>query len=496
MAGFILGLLFGAGVTAAILYSVYLWAHPDNKPDLAPVRAQSGKPARTPPGAAAPRTAATHPNQPTPVEKSASSPNAAKASGTPLSPTQASTDHAHSTDAQAAAQETPASADSDAAQPLKTNPATIAADAQWLGDLSHRIEGEIGTHTYRIQEISATLRDAKQGEPEMVLDAASRIMLANQQLQADLKAARAEIIEHRQRVKELAAEARTDPLTGLANRRAFNEDLGRRIEQWRRHKVPLSLIMVDIDHFKSINDRYTHAGGDVALKHIADVLRGALREMDVPVRYGGEEFAIILPGTKLPEALGVSERIRATIASRGFVFEGQTVSLTASLGVAAAAPSDNMDALVERADAALYAAKQAGRNRAYVHDGEQRQPVGLNKSVLRHPYRDLQKIAPYKVGGRLPTASEFYPVRCYDLSVKGISFLSTTPPDFQALVVRLGNPPDARYMISSIAHVAPMVCGDEHVYRVGCTFVSRLDSDEILPGATDPADLESQVAGT
>jgi diguanylate cyclase (GGDEF)-like protein len=494
MAGFILGLLFGAGVTSAVLYSVYLWAHPDNKPDLVPPRALGGKRTRTPPSAAVTGHSPTPSNQPSPVEKPAHAPNVAGAAGTALSPTQTSIGQTHSTDVEAGTPETPASAGPNTLQALEAKPSLIVADAQWLGDLSHRIEGEIGTHTYRIQEISATLRDVKEGEPEVVLDAASRIMLANQQLQAELKTARAEIIEHRQRVKELSAEARTDPLTGLANRRAFNEDLGRRIEQWRRHKVPLSLIMVDIDHFKSINDRYTHAGGDVALRHIADVLRGALREMDVPVRYGGEEFAIILPGTKLPEALGVSERIRATIASRGFVFEGQTVSLTASLGVAAAAPSDNMDALVERADAALYAAKQAGRNRAYVHDGDQRQPVGLNKSVLRHPYRDLQKIAPYKVGGRLPTASEFYPVRCYDLSVKGISFLSTTPPDFQALVVRLGNPPDARYMISSIAHVAPMVCGDEHVYRVGCTFVSRLDADEIQPGKTNPADLEPQVA--
>lgn len=475
MTGFVLGVMIGAAIASALLYSVYLWAHPDDRPEEQ-VRG-STTPKRTGPASKQIANLATHetkasPTAPTAVAEVALTPPVAA-------------------DAEPPADKAPARKE---AAPSTGESPLPPAEVQWFGELSHRIEGEIGSHSYRIQEISASLREAKEGEPEAVLDAASRIMLANQQLQAELAAARVEITEHRQKVKELAAEARTDPLTGLANRRAFGEDLGRRIEQWRRHKVPLSMVMVDIDHFKSINDRYTHAGGDTALQHMGDLLRGALREMDVPVRYGGEEFAVILPGTKLPEALQVAERLRATIASRGFLFEGQTIAMTASLGVATAVADDNSTTIVERADAALYAAKQAGRNRAYVHDGSSRQPIGADKAVVRHPFRDLQKIAPYKVGGRLPNASEFYPVRCYDLSVKGISFLSPTPPDFQALIVRLGNPPDARYMISSIAHVAPMQCGDEQVYRVGCTFVSRLDSDEIHPGVGE-VDAEPQVAG-
>jgi diguanylate cyclase (GGDEF)-like protein len=451
MTGFVLGLLFGVSIAGGSLYAIYLLAHTTQKIPPEPVQApapvkQAPAPVKTasPPTAAAPRSPPSR---------------AAKANALP-----------------------------------KEESVTPSTEALWLGELSDRIEGEIGSHTFRIQEISAALSDAKEGEPDVVLDAASRIMLANQQLQAELAAARTEIEEHRKKVKELSAEARTDPLTGLANRRAFTEDMSRRIEQWRRHKVPLSLIMVEVDHFKSINDRYTHAGGDTALRHMGDLLRGALREMDIPVRYGGEEFAIILPGTRMQEALNVAERLRATIASRGFVYEGQTIPITASLGLATAAAEDTLASIVERADTALYAAKQAGRNRAYVHDGGTRQPIGSDKALLRHPFRDLQKIAPYKVGGPLPAASEFYPVRCYDLSVKGISFLSSTPPNFRALVVRLGNPPDVRYMISSICHVAPMACGDEQVYRVGCTFVSRLDPEEIQPGPPEPEDVESQVA--
>ena len=371
---------------------------------------------------------------------------------------------------------------------------TTAKEAEWLGGISDRIEGEIGSHSYRIEEISASLRAAKEGDSTTVLDAASQMVLANQQLQAELAAARAEINEHRAKVKELAAEARTDVLTGLANRRAFMEDLERRFEQWRRHDVPLSLIMLDIDHFKSINDRYTHAGGDAALRHLGDLLRSALRQMDIPARYGGEEFAVILPGTKIADAINVAERIRATIAANGVWYEGQTIPITASLGLATALANDAPESIVERADEALYAAKQGGRNRAYVHDGGAHMQIETDKALVRHPFRDLQQIAPFTIGGPLPTARDFYSVRCYDLSMKGISFITTAPPEYQAVIIRLGNPPAARYMISSVVNVAMIQEDDENVYRVACTFVSRLDPEEILPGGESPPNEAAELA--
>ncbi|HVA51139.1 MAG TPA: GGDEF domain-containing protein [Pirellulales bacterium] len=444
MLGFVLGVLFGAAIASGSLYAIYLWLHPEARPDHAPAMA---------------------PKQPPP---------------SPPSETVA-----------AVAEAAPSEADRAPAAV-----AEAASEPQWLGDLSHRIQGEIGSHSYRLEEISASLRAAKEGEPDMVLDAASRIMLANQQLQAELTAARAEIVEHREKVKELAVEARTDVLTGLANRRAFIEDLERRFEQWRRHQVPLSMIMLDIDHFKSFNDRYTHAGGDAALRHLGEVLRGALRQMDIPARYGGEEFAVILPGTKLDDAINVAERLRATIAASGVMYEGEMIPLTASLGLATASAGESATSLVERADQALYAAKESGRNRAYLHDCTGHLPIEADKALVRHPFRNLQQIAPYKLGGPMPTSGDFFSVRCYDLSVKGISFLTNTAPDYQALVIRLGHPPAARYMISSVANVVGMADGDEKVYRVGCTFVSRLDPEEILPGSDEtPVEKNAELAG-
>jgi diguanylate cyclase (GGDEF)-like protein len=486
MIGFVLGLVFGAAIAGGSLYALYLFNHADKTP-AAPAnsaRSRAAAPAR--PRANATQESGEHPALDLPA--------LAKGSVPPTEPQIPGEGRNALATSSPGGQKQAGSLPSE--QSNQVSPSLNMAETQWLGELSHRIEGGIGTHSFRIEEISASLRRAKEGEPDMVLDAASRIVLANQQLQAELAAARAEIDEHRAKVQALSAEARTDVLTGLPNRRAFTEDLERRFEQWRRHKVPLSLIMLDIDHFKSINDRYTHAGGDTALKHLGKVLQAALRQMDIAARYGGEEFAIILPGTKLPDAINVAERLRATIAASGFEYDNYLVPITASLGLATADASDTASTLIERADQALYAAKQGGRNRAYVHDGEAHVPIEADKALVRHPFRDLQQIAPYKLGGSLPTAADFYPVRCYDLSTKGISFLSDSPPDFQALVIRLGNPPGARYMISSIANIAPMMVGDEKQYRVGCTFVSRLDPEEIAPALLDESpQAEPQLVG-
>jgi diguanylate cyclase (GGDEF)-like protein len=158
--------------------------------------------------------------------------------------------------------------------------------------------------------------------------------------------------------------ARTDELTGLNNRRAFLEQGSRLLNQAKRFNHPLSLIMLDVDYFKRINDTYGHAIGDSVLKSLAEILKSTIREVDLIGRLGGEEFALILPETCLADAVTFAERLRALIANTGLACMNGEVTITASFGIASYAEDDNsLDILTRKADEALYRAKQNGRNR-------------------------------------------------------------------------------------------------------------------------------------
>lgn len=317
--------------------------------------------------------------------------------------------------------------------------------------------------------------------PELVRAAAAGMFAANQRLQSELAAAREELLVERQRLEFLSAEARTDALTGLPNRRSFDEELRRRFDQWRRNDVPVSLLLVDIDHFKSINDRHGHPTGDAALRWTAQIIRDALREMDIPARYGGEEFGVILPGTRLSDASNVAERLRAAIAARPFEENGAAFAVTASIGAATAVANDSPEELIGRADEALYQAKQHGRNRAYARDSRGCVPIEFDRSVVRHEYRAIQHIAPFRGDSEIPSNSLFRPVHCGDLSERGISFICDEAPDCKTYVVRLGAPPKESHMVATVANVTTLYGEGAPRFRVGCSFVARLDRQGDLP---------------
>jgi diguanylate cyclase (GGDEF)-like protein len=158
----------------------------------------------------------------------------------------------------------------------------------------------------------------------------------------------------------------TDGLTGVYNRRFFDEMLEKQILLARRNKKPLSLIIMDIDHFKNFNDTYGHITGDRVLKQLTTSVKGSIRESDILARYGGEEFVVIMPDASLSNALKKADAVRHNIESMALdnIVSGQTLSMTISIGVASF-PEHGVDpnALIASADSALYKAKESGRNR-------------------------------------------------------------------------------------------------------------------------------------
>jgi diguanylate cyclase (GGDEF)-like protein len=160
-----------------------------------------------------------------------------------------------------------------------------------------------------------------------------------------------------------------DSLTGTYNRRHFNELASYEIYRSNRYGSSLALIMIDLDHFKLVNDTYGHEAGDIVLKNMADICRQNIRKTDILGRFGGEEFIIIMPETNLAAASEIAERLRAAIAQTPTQHEGFSITLTASFGVTSpASPSDSsFDALLRQADRAVYEAKKNGRNRISTH---------------------------------------------------------------------------------------------------------------------------------
>jgi len=165
-------------------------------------------------------------------------------------------------------------------------------------------------------------------------------------------------------ISELSRLSRHDGLTELLNRRAMDDLLRDEARRAVRTNQPFSLLMVDADYFKAINDRFGHAAGDEALRYFAQILSALMRDSDRVGRFGGEEFIVLLPNTSSTEALNAAERLRDALLRRPWAWQGESLRLTVSTGVAAwRGPHDEVDLLLKRADAAMYRAKSLGRDR-------------------------------------------------------------------------------------------------------------------------------------
>jgi diguanylate cyclase len=242
-----------------------------------------------------------------------------------------------------------------------------------LGQVVGSVAEDVKGHQVRIQEASRQLASVEPGDPDtmsrLVLTTITHVMEINEGLQARLSAAEEKLREQNAQIESHIAEARTDPLTRLPNRRAFDDELVARVACWQRRREPFGVIMIDVDHFKRLNDQYGHLAGDHVLRRLAEILGDAARPPDLVARVGGEEFGIILPDAPPSEARRLAEALREAVAREEFLFEDVRLERTISLGVASVQAADDPTSMVRRADEALYVAKRAGRNCTYFHNG-------------------------------------------------------------------------------------------------------------------------------
>src|SRR3954463_7320424 len=253
-----------------------------------------------------------------------------------------------------------------------------AMAASRVADLAKNVASDVGDHAAKMKAISADLAGIDRESDDAhtaVFTAMDQMIAANTQLQQRLEQAEKQLAAQAVELKAHESEARTDSLTGLANRRAFDDELKRRFGEWQRKGTPCTLVLMDIDFFKKFNDTHGHQVGDEVLRQFAKVLAKQSREMDVPCRYGGEEFAVILPDTDSQNACKVAERIRAAIEASRTQCEGKSLKVTCSLGVSSFLADDDVPRLIRRADDALYTSKKAGRNCGHWHTGADQVPI-------------------------------------------------------------------------------------------------------------------------
>ncbi len=219
--------------------------------------------------------------------------------------------------------------------------------------------------------ISVEIRNIPQSEPikdivDTLIVVTNDVRIANQDLENKLVSSKDEILRLKENIEAIRSESLTDPLTMLSNRKYFDLTLEKIIIESRQEQKTFSLLVMDIDQFKSFNDKFGHLTGDQVLRLVAIAIKHNVKGQDIATRFGGEEFAIILPETSLRSAVTVADHIRQAIMRKELVKRSTGESLgrvTISTGVASFNPDDTAQSLIERADNCLYAAKRAGRNR-------------------------------------------------------------------------------------------------------------------------------------
>lgn len=221
-----------------------------------------------------------------------------------------------------------------------------------LGSLKHILEN-------RLEGLLGTMDEHQQQRDQREQDMANRL----QGLAERVASMEQEALGYREHLEEQRQKALIDPLTGLPNRAAWSERVDQEVLEWQENGGHLLMAILDLDHFKRINDSYGHLAGDKVLKIVASVLRKRLRSRDFIARFGGEEFVLLIPQTAMPAGCQLAETLRAAIEACPFHFKGERVTITLSIGISAFRSGERSEVVLKRADEALYRAKHLGRNR-------------------------------------------------------------------------------------------------------------------------------------
>ncbi|MEZ6137618.1 MAG: GGDEF domain-containing protein [Pirellulaceae bacterium] len=237
-----------------------------------------------------------------------------------------------------------------------------------LSNWTNEFSGDVTRYQSQLSNINERAIGSKAAGSQEVVDLLAQIMTANRQLQERLESAEQRLESQTDQISNYLTEARTDGLTGLFNRRAFDKATDELFADWQKKEQAFSLGLIDIDHFKQINDTYGHPAGDAVLKHISNTLQTELHQSVCVARYGGEEFAMLTLASA-EDAAAALDQLRSAVCKLEIKHDDQLIAVTLSAGVSRIEPDDKIGKLVRRADEALYAAKLGGRNRVYLHDG-------------------------------------------------------------------------------------------------------------------------------
>lgn len=256
-------------------------------------------------------------------------------------------------------------------------PEKLSEVADHLRSQAYTIAADVDAHQNAVQAVSNRLTAQKEGSTEAVFQAINQLIEANELMQSQLHSAQARIHEQAVQIETAERRAETDALTRVPNRGAFDKHLS------RQHALGAgsagTLALLDVDHFKKFNDTYGHRAGDEVLRVVAGILHSRLHKHGIVARFGGEEFAIIMDGSPIAEAMHVIDEARAAIGRREITFEGNKLRVTASAGVAELIAGETADGWLQRADEGLYRSKEAGRDCGHWMDGSD--PIKIEPAI-------------------------------------------------------------------------------------------------------------------